>query len=424
MSEPTTALTGPPDLRDRLSTRKEDLDAAARDFGNVVHRRPRAVVRARDAADVVAAVRHGRANGLPVVPRGAGHTVDGQAQIRDGIVVDLSGLAGIGTPGADRISVGAGAPWSAVVDATLPAGLTPPVVPDYLPLTVGGTVSAGGVSGSSHRYGCVADNVHELDVVTPDGDLVTCSPTRESDLFDAVRGTQGGHGVIVRATLGLTAAPAHARRYLLVYRKPAAFLSDQLRLIGDRRFFHVGGQVQLVREEGWRYVLEAVATFSGPEAPDDRELLKDLGHERGTEQIATTSFREFLDRIAPFEAQLRAAGAWGFPHPRCTVMLPGEHALEIVTETISGLTAATLGPDFGGNILLYPVPTDRLAAPNMPKARDAVTVVFGLQRTAMPGDETRLAQMLRGNAELRSRALGVGGSVYTYPTAYHEALHG
>lgn len=408
-----------------LGTSDADLAAAADDFGHLVHRDPLAVLKPGSAADVASLVRYARERGLAVVPRGAGHTVDGQAQIRDGIVVDLSTLADVGAPERDRIGVFAGAPWSAVVDRTLPAGLVPPVLPDFLALSVGGTLSAGGVSGTSHRYGCVADNVYDLDVVTPAGDLARCSPERDRHLFDAVRGTQGEYGIIVRATLALRPADTHARRYLLSYRDASTFLLDQLRLIDDRRFGHVGGQVQIVAGEPPRYVLEAVTTFTAPARPDDRALLEDLNHERGTEQIATSGYREFLDRLIAFETRLRSIGSWQHhPHPRCNVLLPGRHAEAIVADVVGGLTAELLGSDLGGSVLLYPIPTARLLAPRMPKARDPITVVLGVQRTAPPGRPDLVAAMRTANAALLARVHGVGGTGYSAPTPYHEALHG
>jgi AhpD family alkylhydroperoxidase len=100
---------------------------------------------------------------------------------------------------------------------------------------------------------------------------------------------------------------------------------------------------------------------------------------------------------------------------------PGTEA--IVSDVLGGLTADGLGVALGGGILLYLIPTDRLAAPNMPKARDAVTAVLGLQRTAPPGDPALLADMRRANAALHARARSVGGASYTHPTAYREALH-
>ncbi|MBO0655511.1 FAD-binding protein [Streptomyces triculaminicus] len=413
-----------PGLRGVLSTREADLDAAARDFGNRVRRRPLAVLRPADAGDVAAVVRFGREHGITVVPRGAGHAVDGQAQARDGIVVDLSSLDGVGEAGPDAVTVDAGARWDAVADAVLPAGLTPIVLPDHLGLTVGGTLSAGGFGGTSHRHGCVADTVRDLEVVTRSGERVTCSPTGNAALFDAVRGTQGEHGIVTRATLALTRAPGAARRHLLPYRDLGTFLADQRRLIEDGRFHHVEGQARPAGDgegAGWVFVLEAMAAFDPPHEPDDRALLAGLSHRRGAEETETTGYGDFLRRAAPLEARLRDTGSWqDDPHPRCNVLLPGRHAEDVIAATLAGLTAADIGP--GGGVLLYPVPTERILAPHAPKAAgDAVTVLFGLQRTAPRGDPDALERMLRGNEALREAAAAVGGVRYTAPTAFHEA---
>ncbi|PNG23850.1 FAD-linked oxidase [Streptomyces cahuitamycinicus] len=402
-----------PSLRGVLSTRDADLDAVARDFGNRVHHRPLAVLRPADPADVAAVVRFGRDCGLAVVPRGAGHSVDGQAQAKDGIVVDLSSLAAVHELGPDWIRVEAGARWSAVVAATLPCGLAPPVLPDYLELSVGGTLSVGGLGGASHQYGCVADNVLELEVVTPEGTLLTCSPTRNAELFDAVRASQGQHGIMTGVTLALTEARSTARRYLLGYRDLGAFLADQQRLTEDRRFDHVAGQA---RHEGpgWLFVLEAMKAFVPPNEPDDRDLLDHLAYQRGTEVIETTGYEAFLQRLAPFEASMRALGSWQrHPHPRCNVLLPGRHAEVIISETLDNLPPEDLG--VGGSVLIYPVPTACLAAPRMPKAHDATTVLFGVQRTAPPGDRAALDHMRRSNAALRMRAQRAGGASYSPP---------
>jgi FAD/FMN-containing dehydrogenase len=51
------------------------------------------------------------------------------------------------------VVVDAGAKWSEVLAATLPQGLTPPVLTDYLELSVGGTLVVGGIGGTTSRYG-------------------------------------------------------------------------------------------------------------------------------------------------------------------------------------------------------------------------------------------------------------------------------
>lgn len=56
--------------------------------------------------------------------------------------------------------------WIDVLNATLAHGVTPVSWTDYLYITVGGTLSNGGISGQSFRYGPQVSNVVEMDVVT------------------------------------------------------------------------------------------------------------------------------------------------------------------------------------------------------------------------------------------------------------------
>jgi FAD/FMN-containing dehydrogenase len=84
---------------------------------------------------------------------------------------------------------------------TRSSSLIPPVLPDHLGLSVGGTLSVGGISGTSFRHGAQVDHVTELEVVTGVGDLVRCTPTQAGDVFDAVLAGLGQCGIIVRATL-------------------------------------------------------------------------------------------------------------------------------------------------------------------------------------------------------------------------------
>jgi cytokinin dehydrogenase len=56
--------------------------------------------------------------------------------------------------------------WIDVLHATLEHGLAPRIWTDYLRITVGGTLSNGGIGGQAFRHGPQISSVHELDVVT------------------------------------------------------------------------------------------------------------------------------------------------------------------------------------------------------------------------------------------------------------------
>jgi cytokinin dehydrogenase len=130
-------------------------------------------------------------------------------------VLYMTAMSTIRQVQSERIVVDAGATWRAVLEVTLAHGLTPPVLTNYLDLSIGGTLAVGGIGGTTFRHGMQTDNVLELNVVTGDGRELTCSARASADLFDAVRAGLGQCGVITQATLRLMRAPERVRRYHL-----------------------------------------------------------------------------------------------------------------------------------------------------------------------------------------------------------------
>ena len=185
--------------------------AAARDFGNIVHRMPSAVLVPGSVQDVVKTVRFANRHGVKVAMRTAGsHAFLGQSQVDGGIVIDarpLNAVRVVTYGGRPALEVGAGAQWGPVLDAANASRLTPPVNIDDMPLSVGGTLSTMGFGGATGREGFQVDHVLELEVVTGQGELVTCSDERSSDLFNAVLAGMGQCGIIVKATMELVPAP-------------------------------------------------------------------------------------------------------------------------------------------------------------------------------------------------------------------------
>ncbi len=91
-----------------------------------------------------------------------------------------------------------------LVDATLPHGLMPLVVPELKTITLGGAVTGLGIESSSFRNGCPHESVLEMDVLTGDGRIVTAAPDNEhADLFFGFPNSYGTLGYALRLRIEL-----------------------------------------------------------------------------------------------------------------------------------------------------------------------------------------------------------------------------
>jgi FAD/FMN-containing dehydrogenase len=99
------------------------------------------------------------------------------------------------------------APYDRVVAATLRHGLLPAVVPELKSITVGGAIAGVGVESSSFRHGFVHETAEELEVLTGDGSLLSCTPRNEHhDLFFGMANSYGTLGYVLRARIRLVPA--------------------------------------------------------------------------------------------------------------------------------------------------------------------------------------------------------------------------
>ena len=94
-----------------------------------------------------------------------------------------------------------------LVDATLPHGLIPLVVPQLRTITLGGAVTGLGIESTSFRNGLPHESVLEMDVFTGAGEVVTVRPG--DDLFDAFPNSYGSLGYATRLRIGLERVPAY-----------------------------------------------------------------------------------------------------------------------------------------------------------------------------------------------------------------------
>ncbi|WP_405866539.1 FAD-binding protein [Streptomyces sp. NBC_00005] len=412
-SESGPDLAGVPALDGTLVMDDASLAEASDDYGHIVHRRPVAVLRPGSVRDVVAMVRFCNTHRLPVAPRGQGHATNGQAQVKGGLVIETATLADIGPlgPHSTTVTVGAGVRWSEVAKATIAHGLTPPVFTDYLELSVGGTLSVGGLGGQTHRHGAQVDNVSELHVVTGAGESVRCSATRHPDLFHAVLAGLGQCAVIVGATLRLVPAPETVRHYLLPYDDLETLLDDQRALVQEGRFDYVEGQVSADTDGAFRvHTLEAVAYGPpvGP-APDDTVLLRGLRHNPSGVQHTDRPYYDFLDRIAPAVEALKQAGLWSYAHPWLNLLIPGRSAVTVTGAVLDALTPDDLGP---GVVLVYPILRERLTTPLLRATDDEVPYLFAVLRATPPDDTATVDRLLAANRSAYEATAAVGGTQY------------
>ncbi|MQM18785.1 hypothetical protein Taro_051779 [Colocasia esculenta] len=371
---------------------------AARDFGGVYQLRPAAVVRPASAEDVAAVVRlAARSPRLTVAVRGNGHSIYGQAMAAGGVILEmrpsLSGMELVpGRAPGDHPAVraGGGALWEDVLHWCVEEhGLAPRSWTDYLGLTVGGTLSVGGISGQAFRYGPQSCNVLELEVVTGGGDTVVCSESHNPDLFFAALGGLGQFGVITRATIPLQPAPDMVRWVRVVYSdfgeyagdaewlvsRAAAEAGDEFDYVEGFAFVNgddpVNGWDSVPLEPGQRFDAARIPPGSGPvlyclevglhytlrdhlDAIGKRVLgmLGRLRHVRGLEFAADVSYRGFLLRVKRAEAAAKASGIWdSAPHPWLNLFV----AKADVADFDGRVFKHILHRGVGGPMLVYPL---------------------------------------------------------------------
>ena len=332
----------------------------ATDLGGHYHRLPVAVLRPRSAKDVARIVRFANTHRLRIAMRGQGHSQYGQTLVEGGIVIDSRTLKAVHLSDARTANAQAGASWDDVTQATLTQGLTPPAMGDTMTLSVGGILSAGGVSNSSHLFGAVVDNVEELDVVTGAGDLVTCSAQRNRELFELALGGMGQCGLIVGARLRLVPAPKWVVRRDLEYDDLKTFLSDFRRLASEGGVEHLGAYVLPWDERlGWRFRINIGKFCTSPEHVDFAGLEAGL---RFTSQAdpAPLAYADYLHRET---SRIAAADAARKASPSRLLFLTMFVPTSVADEFLAGMLATPADTARVTRFSLYLLSRRRCARP-------------------------------------------------------------
>jgi len=344
----------------RVLTDDAAREAVATDFGRIVVRKPQVVVCPASAEDVARVVKFAARNSLHVATRGGGHSQAGQS-LSDQIVLDMTSLNQVTRVREDAVTAHAGIKWRALVEHLAPQRLSPPVLTNNLDVTVGGTLSMGGLGVASWRHGTQADNCLELEVVTGTGEIVRCSAGENRDLFDAARCGAGQFGVITEAVLKVRRHSPCFRSFYLLYDDLAALLDDLKTVMNDAPFDYleswcvpcpqgfkkVAGQRQPFAQ--WFFPLHATVETEGeaPEAAGKLAGLKFYQHVH-TEDGASA---EFFTRLDNLFALWKRGGYWDYVHPWMECVLPWQSTTMYISQVLANLPPQAL---VGGHILLWP----------------------------------------------------------------------
>jgi cytokinin dehydrogenase len=454
--DPVPALDG------ELVTSEEALDAAQIDSGFMLSRRPWAVLRPGSLEDVSTMVRYCRKHKITVAARGAGHSVFGQPLVTGGLVIAMDTLSKAHSIGPKTADVDAGMRWGALLDRALEKGLTPPLFTGYVNLSLGGTLSVGGVS-TRNDQGAQVDRARALQVVTGTGEVVWCSETKNKDLFEAILGGFGQFGVITRVVVDLIRGPKNVRHWSLSYLDPHAFFADYRAMLGRGEAEHIWGQVgppgsptttdpsplrtlantgvlgavgpvtgpllRVALEPGgpvvtavsdlapagqWIYQLN-VAKYFEKSAPDASEVLRAMSDLAPLRQMSDQSWRDFTLNVDALVDMLKTLGMWeGVPHPWIDNLLPGDTTESFVIDTLSDMNFEELGA--AGIILVFMMKRSTLTRPSfvMPGGTSAWVALFDILTSApAPGPNAKFVkEKLARNRKLYESARKIGGKVY------------
>jgi FAD/FMN-containing dehydrogenase len=292
--------------------------------------RPAAVLSAADAGDVARAVDWARAESVPLVARGGGHSYAGYS-VSTGLVLDLRNLDSIRfDPDTGLVRAGGGTPTKALYAALRPYGVTIPLGNSDT-VGIGGLTLGGGVTTISRAHGLTCDALVSTDVVLADGTRVTASARENPDLFWACRGGGGGNfGVNTSFTFRTRAAPAGST-CLVLWSWPHAVevlaAMQQIMLTAPDGF---SARIGIARSAGDDGVVSVVGHHLGP-AAELRELLAPVLAAARADRVDIAD-RDFWD-AATYLHHESAGGAFAV-RTRCVPHAIGDAGLATLVRAV------------------------------------------------------------------------------------------
>ena len=185
-----------------------------RDEGSIQAPPPAAVVFAESTQDVADAVRLAGAHGVPVIPYGAGSSLEGHLlAVQGGISIDVGRMNRVLSVNADdlTVTVQPGITRKQLNEAIKDTGLFFPIDPGA-DASIGGMAATRASGTNAVRYGTMRENVLALEAVTASGEVIhTGTRAKKSaagyDLTRLLVGSEGTLGIMTEITVRLYPLP-------------------------------------------------------------------------------------------------------------------------------------------------------------------------------------------------------------------------
>lgn len=412
-------LTRIPRLNGTLEMSPAVRSEFSTDFGHFVTAAPAAVLRPGSVRDIQAMMRFANDRKIKVAVNGQSgegtdtesHSNYGQALAAGGLQIDAQSLSTIHRISADSAWVDMGVTWARLVEAALLQGLTVPALTDYLHLSIGGTVSVGGIGSSVQRYGLQSDIIKEIEIVTGRGDVHLASRIRNKELFEAALAGAGQAGVITKLRVMLVPAKSTATITNLFYSDVRLYAADQKTLMAAGRYDHHSGEVVRTADDtAWMYKIELGSYLTPPEQGPDSASLDSLRDDRALRTTVTLPYRDWVFRIDEFAVYLKESGHWAQKKPWLSLLIPGDKVVKFISAIMPELTQEDLGAGF---CLLSPLDPAKIKSPMfmLPQSTDGTVFFFDLLNFYGP-EATGFDAMLERNRRLYDRLVAMGGKRY------------
>ena len=438
-SQPGDVATAIAVLRQRFADRLQTGEAIRRQHANTItwipNQPPDAVIWVESQEEVVEVVRVARTHRVPLIPFGAGTSLEGHINApRGGLSLDFSRMnrvLAVNERDLDAV-VEPGVSRKQLNDYLRDLGLFFPVDPGAEEATIGGMASTRASGTTAVRYGTMRENVLNVTAVMADGSIVkTAQRARKSaagyDLTRLLVGSEGTLGIITEVTVRLYGIPERILSAVCPFATlegacNAVIQSIQLglgvarmELLDPPQIRAVNTHSKLGLEEKPTLFLEFHGTEAG--ARDQVENFKALAEAEGALRFDWAENEEDRRRLwkARHEAYWAIRTAWPGKDIFATdVCVPISRLAECVVETQQdiealGLVAPIVGHVGDGNFHTSPV-FDR----NNPKEMAAIETFLDRltkRAIAMEGTCTGEHGVGQGKAKYLKAELGDGLAV-------------